>query len=78
MIKVLMCAEERGGVCVQDLLYILEIIKGVQYPDREVPFDEIVYDEDGNIVDGVDIDEETGQPKQGLARYIVWPEEGYM
>ena len=52
-----MQGEERGGIYVEDLFYILEIIKGQKYPDREVDFDELENQQPNRIEENKDMDD---------------------
>ena len=73
--------EARQGISAGDLFYMLEIIKGYRYPEREVEFDDMDeshVEEEEKVEDG-DGDEEDGlvRPvRSRIRRYVRYSEEG--
>ena len=54
--------EQRGGIGFEDLYYLLEIIKGNSYSEREIDFNE----------HNEKIDIEVQMSKKGLSKYIYY------
>ena len=61
-------AEQRGGIAIVDLFYLLDIIRGSLFPDREIDFDE--HSEKINV--------EAQMAKKGLSKYIYFDYENNM